>query len=286
MAFAIRAAYLWQKGEYYSYDPLLPPPLCWIPATPDEGEGEGEPTGGKLSLSRYYVPFENTIVPNSPTYTLPVDVDAISNYDQINTLFSIDSADTLLSTNGFAVLEHDWSQHFYDVEENDDIISPYRFLYESGIPMFITADTLLHLYHVQFDETLKEVEETEFYEDITGLTDALSVQAQAAYETLDGSEEAANAATFSICCGVFLTHRKKRPIVFGDGGAGTAHIKHRLCRQSPVCLQRGLLAIRSRGHYTRSENRAVFQGTMWCGACRFYSRATKTGGRQRRYQPL
>ncbi len=30
MAYAIRAVYLWQNGEQYSYDPEVTPPLCWI----------------------------------------------------------------------------------------------------------------------------------------------------------------------------------------------------------------------------------------------------------------
>lgn len=42
---AIRAAYLWQNGEYYSYDPTETPPLCWI--LPEPAEGEGEPIEGE-----------------------------------------------------------------------------------------------------------------------------------------------------------------------------------------------------------------------------------------------
>ncbi len=30
IAYAIRAAYLWQNGERYAYDPGASPPLCWI----------------------------------------------------------------------------------------------------------------------------------------------------------------------------------------------------------------------------------------------------------------
>ena len=30
IAYAIRAAYLWQNGEDYTYDPQATPPLCWI----------------------------------------------------------------------------------------------------------------------------------------------------------------------------------------------------------------------------------------------------------------
>ena len=52
IGYAIRAAYLWQNGEYYRYDAGQVPPLCWIlgsvePEGEDEtqeGEGEGEVT--------------------------------------------------------------------------------------------------------------------------------------------------------------------------------------------------------------------------------------------------
>ena len=32
IAYAIRAAYLWQNGERYIYLEALSPPLCWMPA--------------------------------------------------------------------------------------------------------------------------------------------------------------------------------------------------------------------------------------------------------------
>jgi len=44
MAYAIRAAYLWQNGEYYHYDSGEVPPLCWVPANAEtEGESEINP---------------------------------------------------------------------------------------------------------------------------------------------------------------------------------------------------------------------------------------------------
>ena len=42
----------------------------------------------------------------------------------------------------------------------------------ADIPIFITSDSLLHLYHIQFDETLKRVEEEEFYDDLWKLDKA------------------------------------------------------------------------------------------------------------------
>ncbi len=42
MAYAIRAAYIWQGGEYYGFDATQAPPMCWILSMPGEGELEGE----------------------------------------------------------------------------------------------------------------------------------------------------------------------------------------------------------------------------------------------------
>ena len=41
IAYAIRAAYLWQNGEYYIFYALSTPPLCWVLPTPAKGEIKG-----------------------------------------------------------------------------------------------------------------------------------------------------------------------------------------------------------------------------------------------------
>ena len=51
-------------------------------------------------------------------------------------------------------------------------------LEHSDVPVFITTDTLLHVYHIQFDETLKEIEEDEFFGDAQRLTAALLADAE------------------------------------------------------------------------------------------------------------
>ena len=45
MAYAIRAAYLWQNGEDYVYDAAQEPPLCWMLPESAEGEEAGEGEG-------------------------------------------------------------------------------------------------------------------------------------------------------------------------------------------------------------------------------------------------
>jgi two-component system phosphate regulon sensor histidine kinase PhoR len=52
------------------------------------------------------------------------------------------------------------------------MVAPYTYFNGAETPIFVTSDTLLHLYHVQFDESLKDVEEREFFADIRDLTAA------------------------------------------------------------------------------------------------------------------
>jgi len=104
---------------------------------------------GKPGLSEYYVPYDNPIEPNAPGYTLPLDLGTIGNYAAVDSKLDLNSAAPLLEQNGFAVLE-------YDFPDQNDIVKPYEYLRRMDVPLFVTADTLLHLYHIQFDETLRD----------------------------------------------------------------------------------------------------------------------------------
>ncbi|AKB18297.1 MULTISPECIES: DUF3160 domain-containing protein [unclassified Methanosarcina] len=95
----------------------------------------------------------------APSYELPLEMDKISNYAAFSGRIPLDeSALEMLENNGFVVIENP-----YDSSE-EDITSMYVTLKEEEIPVFITTDSLLHLYHIQFDETLRQIEEKEFYD--------------------------------------------------------------------------------------------------------------------------
>ncbi len=59
MDYAVRAAYLWQKGEYYTYDSGPEPPLCWVinakasgrKHADDSGAVTGKATAGQVRLT-------------------------------------------------------------------------------------------------------------------------------------------------------------------------------------------------------------------------------------------
>ena len=97
----------------------------------------------------------------------------------MNSKLDLQIVTPLLEQNGFAIIE-------YNLGEPNDIVEPYEKLRQMDVPIFITSDTLLHLYHVQFDETLKDIEEREFYNDIRDLTGQLLENALALYEQCTG----------------------------------------------------------------------------------------------------
>ena len=66
------------------------------------------------------------------------------------------------------------------------ITKPYETLKAKGIPVFITSDSLLHLYHIQFDETLRQIEEREFYDAIWDISKELLESSLKNYENSAG----------------------------------------------------------------------------------------------------
>ncbi|HOH32013.1 MAG TPA: DUF3160 domain-containing protein, partial [Candidatus Hydrogenedentes bacterium] len=198
--------------------------------------------------------------------------------------FGLAGADALLSKNGFAILKHDWSRYFPEAKDNADIIKPYEYLSESGIPIFITSDTLLHLYHVQFDESLKEVEEREFTGDITRLTKALRVQAQTLYETGDGDlrEASRRNVIFLSVAERLLDEAAATPEYAADTvAAELAYINgHAGFAASPLFIyEEDYSQYIPRGHYTRSEVlKRYFKGLMWYGRLAFLIKGDENWG--------
>ncbi|MBI1916662.1 MAG: DUF3160 domain-containing protein [Planctomycetes bacterium] len=151
--------------------------------------------------------------------------------------------------------------------------------------MFITADTLLHLYHVQFDETLKDIEEREFYKDISALARALFDHVAAEKPSADCADfrEARRKALTYLAVGLkALEPQAKLP-------AGVDHKDIEVVREKmqkhegfwpePGTAERDWPLFRyaedfsqyvPRGHYTRSDVlKRYFIGMMWFGRMTF-----------------
>ena len=246
---------------------------AWADPIDVNDPNSGTPQGPvEPNFAAYYEPWEFHIKPNIVSYELPLDIGLLTNYDRVNEKLGLDRAKDLISQNGFVIIEHDIGS--YD-PTREDIAKPYEYLRDKGIPMFVTADTLLHLYHVQFDETLKEIEERQFYDDILILTDSLLDDALQLYGRLEGDlKEAArwNVAYLSVA-GRLIGSSSPVPDAVSDevDGELTKIDAHAGFAFSNIFIYReDYSQYLPRGHYTRSEVlKKYFRTLMWYGRMAF-----------------
>jgi len=154
-----------------------------------------------LVFYHYYQPINITVNASVPPYPLPLNLSTITNIENITAGFPLsETAEDILRTNGFVIL---------DYGKVDDIVSPYEDMKDSGIPIFVTSDTLLHLYHIQFNEILKGIEEREFFDTLIDMSNAMfeqSIQNYENFEDADRKESARrNVAYFAVALKLLQT---------------------------------------------------------------------------------
>lgn len=230
---------------------------------------------------KYYKPVKEDAEVRMPSYKLPLDLKAVTNLAKIEKLYLTKKADKqMLIRNGFVVIEGGWM---------DDITQPYKRLRAQDLPIYVSADTLLHLFHIQFDETLKEIEEKVFYPDIVAATKVMLKSSERDYESAKGLvKEAAkrNVAYFSVALKQFEPDFKPPKYVSGwvdweckkieeheglpkaespyESGYETARAK------SLFRIPEDYSQYKPRGHYTRSDIlKKYFRGMMWYGRMTF-----------------
>lgn len=160
----------------------------------------GEVLNPKFIVADYYELEQLSISPNAPDYLLPLDLNEVTNFGEVEATFYLtESQKQLLQENGFVVIP--W--------HGDDVVQPYKTLKAREIPIFITSDTLLHLYHIQFNEILKRLEEEEFFDELIDMSLAMMDRAMQDYESFGGGDlkEAArrNVAYFAVALSLLQT---------------------------------------------------------------------------------
>jgi hypothetical protein len=230
-----------------------------------------------LRFAKYYKPVKVETKPSIPAYDLPLDLGKVANFKDVAAALKLDGDEPSLKKNGFAVLPG---------KGNEDIVEPYKHLKRLKVPLFITADTLLHLYHVQFDETLKDIEEREFYKDVVALAEAMVTElAGLSIPADDGDLKAARekALTFFIIgVKVLNPNSTLRPVAVGNKEIDEVleqMKKHegfwpdpdkQPCPWTLFRYSEDFSQYVPRGHYTRSETlKKYFVGMMWFGRLTF-----------------
>lgn len=155
----------------------------------------------KLSMGSNYKLDGFTLDLTTEQYQLPLDTADIQNFNDVKSKLGMDSSQqSVLKTNGFVII---------DFNDEDDIVEPYKYLKENEVPIFVTSDTVLHLYHIQFDETLKSIEENEFFDDLIDMSLAMMERSEQDYSSFSDStlKEAArrNTAYFAVALELLQT---------------------------------------------------------------------------------
>jgi hypothetical protein len=222
-------------------------------------------------------------LPGEADYDLPVELHGLANVDRFT--FGL-AQEEMLSQNGFVVKPAMWLEFFQ--------------LYEStryeDLPVFVTSDSIYHVYHLLFNKLLRDLEREQLAPTIERLTGALVEAAQGQYESAVGTplEESARrvwsyfvvaqqliaASPPPIPDGIAKEVRDELALIEGHGGIMMSPVL-----SLPEAFEEGLFCDPNatpeqankfycedysqyvpRGHYTRDEQlQRYFRTMMWYG---------------------
>jgi hypothetical protein len=245
-----------------------PSPTRKPTATPTEEPGPGigflaSPISVSSQGFAAYKPKEVGSLPAYTGYSLPVDLSSVS----VHGSFEFSEAQReLLTSNGFVVAPAEYSEFFHLYEEA-------RY---AEVPVFITTDSVYHVYHLLFDKVLRTLEEELFYGDLEKLTAGMLWAAESQYETLEGTslEGAAlrSLAFFAVAQQLMQPDSPVPQVVEQHVDEELALIDaHEGFMTSPILgYPEDYSQYVPRGHYSKNELRQrYFKTMMWYGRINF-----------------
>ncbi|MBI4616017.1 MAG: DUF3160 domain-containing protein, partial [Planctomycetes bacterium] len=126
-----------------------------------------------LRFGKFYEPAPHEVTPSLPATVFPIDAGKVAGWESVERLGLSQAAQKKLLEQGFVA-----TSGFFRGEAAEDVVKAYESLeHREGLSLLVTSDALLHLYHIQFDESLKGIEEREFYLDAVLLVRALGRRA-------------------------------------------------------------------------------------------------------------
>ena len=221
----------------------------------------------KYKMASFYEMNGMEIKANPPIYKLPLNLNEIENNDILKLFDLTDNQTKFLEDKGFVLIKYGKEDNFSEV---------YEKLRWQHIPIFITSDTFLHLYHIQFNELLKEIEENEFYDELVALTAAMFEKSKENYEEYDGIlKEAAkrNVAYFGVAISLLGVKKEMPEYVKNEIEMELENIEnHEGMKNSSIFhYMEDYSQYVPRGHYTQSEKlQRYFKTMMWYGRMAFF----------------
>lgn len=130
-----------------------------------------------------YKPADYKVTPKVPAYGLPLDTSKVLNYAYVAGKMPVGKYAKLLKKNGFVATPFgDYPKY----QQFDGFTEAYEFLRKLEVPVFVTSDSMLHVYHVQFDETLLDIEKRVFVADLSVMLSTLQKDLLAKYGAASG----------------------------------------------------------------------------------------------------
>ncbi len=232
-----------------------------------EGVSSESSDNPKYKMASFYRMKGMEIEANPSLYKLPLNLNDIENNGILNLFNLTDNQTKFLKNKGFVLIKYGREDNFSEV---------YKRLRQQHIPIFITSDTFLHLYHIQFNELLKEIEENEFYDSLVTLTEAMFEKSKEDYEKYDGIlKEAAkrNVAYFGVAISLLGIKKEIPQYVKNEVESELENIEsHEGMKNSSIFhYMEDYSQYVPRGHYTQSEKlQRYFKTMMWYGRMAFF----------------
>jgi len=206
-------------------------------------------------------------------YKLPVDLSKLANYKDLNTsgdqnalLSTFKAQRNFLSQNGFVVSPTDTKQ-FYEL---------YEATRYANIPVFVTTDSSLHIYHLVFDKMLRDLERQKLYPNLKKLNALLVSAAEKQVTAAKGTPLEADTLTVLAYLAVaqkLADLQAKVPAVVATKVTAELELiaAHKgISRSSLFGFDEDYSQYIPRGHYTRGEVlKNYFRSMMWYGRINF-----------------
>ncbi|MEA4849238.1 MAG: DUF3160 domain-containing protein [Clostridiaceae bacterium] len=213
------------------------------------------------------VPFEATRYTAAvPAYSIKADLSNVENLEQFGDF--TEKQREMLAKNGFVVTPGKEEQLFYIYENNEYLLAP----------SFVTVDSVLQVYHVFYDYSLRRLEAETLINELESLTGSMLGKSVALYGRLENERlkelELKNIAYFGVAG---LALGMELPSGMPDKARQLALKEFELMEGQGGYIQSNIFSFeldysqyKPRGHYTRNDElKMYFKAMMWYGQAPF-----------------
>ena len=226
----------------------------------------------KLPFGKWYKPVEYKVTPAVKGYQLPLAPELLAQFSAELSKLKISPSDPMLTQNGFIISDRfttpsvaDFYEHYRDMKQ----------------PIYITTDSVLHLYHILFDKILAEAEEKNFapYLNAMFAYNIVELDKLLAGAQTDGAKDAINLAkNYTLVAQALLNGSNgNSPLVSSEIKLISAHAGF---APSPLfSYKEDYSQYVPRGHYTHSETlKNYFKCMMYLGRMTFLAKGFEKPG--------